>query len=103
MAIGDHQCQSDNFNGYWRSRKGPELSAWRREWLPTPIFLAGELHGQRSLAGYSPWGHKESDMTEHLTYKHIYATYLSNTRHDSTYANTNLSFIPLSKDSLNDQ
>ena len=31
---------------------------------PTPVFLPGETHGQRSLAGYSPWGHKESDMTE---------------------------------------
>ena len=28
---------------------------WRREWLPTPVFLPGELYGQRSLAGYSPW------------------------------------------------
>ena len=37
---------------------------WRREWQPTPVFLLGESHGQRSLAGYSPWGHKESDMTE---------------------------------------
>ena len=37
---------------------------WRREWLPTPIFLHGESHGQRSLEGYSPWGHKESDETE---------------------------------------
>ena len=32
--------------------------------LPTPVFLAGEYHGQRSLVGYSPWGHKKSDMTE---------------------------------------
>ena len=31
---------------------------WRREWLPTPVLLPGETHGQRSLAGYSPWGHK---------------------------------------------
>ena len=31
---------------------------WRREWLPTPVFLPGESHEQRSLAGYSPWGHK---------------------------------------------
>ena len=30
----------------------------------TPVFLPGESHGQRSLMGYSPWGHKESDMTE---------------------------------------
>ena len=33
---------------------------WRREWLPTPLFLSGEFHGQRSLAGHSLWGHKES-------------------------------------------
>jgi len=33
-----------------------------REWLPTPVFLPGELHGQGGLAGYSPWGRK--DMTE---------------------------------------
>ena len=32
--------------------------------LPTPVFLPGESRGQRSLAGYSPWGHKESDTTE---------------------------------------
>ena len=43
---------------------------WRREWLPTPVFLRGEFHGQRSLAGYSPWGCKESDTTEQLN-KHI--------------------------------
>ena len=33
---------------------------WRREWEPTPVFLPGESHGQRSLAGYRPWGLKES-------------------------------------------
>ena len=38
-----------------------------REWQPTPVLLPGESHGQRSLAGYSPCGHKESDMTEQLT------------------------------------
>ena len=39
---------------------------WRRAWQPTPVSLPGELHGQRSLAGYSPWGRKESDTTEAL-------------------------------------
>ena len=34
------------------------------KWQPTPVFLPGESHGQRSLVGYSPWGHKESDTTE---------------------------------------
>ena len=38
---------------------------WRYTWQPTPVFLPGESHGQRSLAGYSPWGGQESDMTEH--------------------------------------
>ena len=37
---------------------------WRRKWQLTPVFLPGESHGQRSLEGYSPCGHRESDMTE---------------------------------------
>ena len=37
---------------------------WRREWQPTPVFMPREYHGQRSLVGYSPWGHTESDTTE---------------------------------------
>ena len=40
---------------------------WRREWHPTPVFLPGEFHEQRSLVGYSPWGLRESDTTERLT------------------------------------
>ena len=40
----------------------------RRQWQPTPAFLPGESHGQRSLAGYSPWVCKESDTTEWLTH-----------------------------------
>ena len=36
---------------------------WRREWPPTPIFLPGESYAQRSLAGCSPWGFRESDVT----------------------------------------
>ena len=35
----------------------------RRKWQPTPVFMPGKSHGQSSLAGYSPWGGKESDMT----------------------------------------
>ena len=38
---------------------------WRRKWQPTPIFLPGKSHGQRSLVGYNAQGHKESDTTEH--------------------------------------
>ena len=39
-----------------------------RRWQPTPIFLPGESHGQRSLVGYSPWGCKESNTAEWLTH-----------------------------------
>ena len=39
---------------------------WRRAWPPTPVLLPGEFRGQRSLVGYNPWGHKESDKTEHI-------------------------------------
>ena len=43
---------------------------WRRQWQPTPLFLPGKFHGQRSLAGYSLWGCKELNMTERLNYHH---------------------------------
>ena len=49
----------------WETSIGKVL--WRREQLPTPVLLPGEFQEQRSLAGYSSWGHKESDMTELLT------------------------------------
>ena len=39
---------------------------WRREWLPSLVFLPGKFRGQRSLGGYSPWGSEESDTTEEL-------------------------------------
>jgi len=39
---------------------------WRRKWQATPVFLPGKSHGRRNLASYSPWGHKESDMTKRL-------------------------------------
>ena len=41
--------------------------SWRRQWQPSPVFLLEESHGQRSLAGYSPWGFDELDMTERLS------------------------------------
>ena len=44
---------------------------WSEKWQPTPVFLPGESHGRRSLMGYSPWGRKESEMTqvtEHSTF-----------------------------------
>ena len=55
--------------GWWRF-------PWRREWLPTPVFLPGEFNGQRSLVGCSPWGCKESDTTEWLTLSEDIRNYL---------------------------
>ena len=44
----------------WSLKLDPwlEKTPWRREWQPTPVFLPGESHGQRGLAGCSPWGHR---------------------------------------------
>ena len=54
------QCRRHKRCGFdpW-GRKIP----WRRKWQPTPIFLPGKFHGQRSMAGYSPWGRKEHIYT----------------------------------------
>ena len=41
---------------------------WSRNWQPTRVFSPREFHGQRSLAGHSPWGCKESDTTEQLAH-----------------------------------
>ena len=59
----EHNCQC-------RSRKRHRFDPWvgkipwKRKWQPTQVFSPGESHGQRSLASYSPWGHKELDTTE---------------------------------------
>ena len=44
----------------------------RRAWQPTPVFLPGESHGQRSLAGYSPRGHEELDTTDATYHTHTH-------------------------------
>ena len=69
----------------WRRRKrhrfNPWVSRipWSRIWQPTPVFSLGKFHGQRSLAGYSPWGHKESEWSELLsTHTHTYLLVIMN-------------------------
>ena len=59
------QCRRPRFNS-WVGK-----IPWRREWPLTPVSLLGESHGQRSLAGYSPWGCKELDMTDQLSHSHV--------------------------------
>ena len=57
-------CQCRRYNRH-RLHLWTRKTAWRRKWQPTPVFLPGESRGQRSLAGYSPWGHKESETIDH--------------------------------------
>ena len=62
---------------------GLERCAWRRERLPTPVSFPGECHGQRSLAGCSPRGRKESDTTERLKPAHGWFTlFYSRNKHN---------------------
>ena len=54
-----------NSSATYKSEFNPWVrkTPWRRERLPTPVFLTGESHGQRCLVVYNPWGHRELDMT----------------------------------------
>ena len=81
-SITKYQWDTLNYHGlHWASLvaqtvKNP-LAMWktwipipglvRRDWLSSPVFLPGEFHGQKSPAGYHPWGHKELSMTELYT------------------------------------
>ena len=60
------------------------------KWQPTPVLLPGKSHGQRSLVGYTPWGHKESDMTERLTHTHTHTHNIPLRYHLHTTFCTNL-------------
>ena len=62
------QCKRCGFNPW--VRKIP----WVRKWQPIPVFLPKKSHGHRSLAGYSPWGGKESNPTEWISHTHIHCS-----------------------------
>ena len=64
MTLCSHGKESACNAGEMGSIHGSERSPGEREWQPTPEFLPGRFHGQKSLGGYSTWGGKESDMTE---------------------------------------
>ena len=70
VKIFSCQCRRCRGQGFdlW-VRKIP----WRRKWQPAPVFLPGKSHGQKSLAAYCQWDHKELDMTER-TYTHTQVT-----------------------------
>ena len=66
--------QFSSFNGINPIQFTPFLNP-RWEWQPTAVFFPGEFHGERSLVGYSPWGHEELDVTEGLTVSFILNTF----------------------------
>ena len=61
------QCMRHKRGKRWGFSPWVGKIPWRRAWQPTPAFLPGESHGQRSLVGYRPWGRKESETTERLS------------------------------------
>ena len=65
------KCQPAMRETRFRSLAWEDLET---EWQPTPVFLPGKSHGQRTLVGYSPWGYRESDMTERLHFHLWYTT-----------------------------
>ena len=69
---------------------------WKRKWQSTPVFLPGNSHGRRSLAGYSPWGHKESDTTEHACRRVIYR--VNKTFHTLHGKNTKVDWFQIGKE-----
>ena len=65
------------------------MPIWRRKQQPIPVLLPGKSHGQRSLVGYSPWGHEELDMTERLQFQfhfHFHALEKEIATHSSVVA-----------------
>ena len=73
-----YQCRGCKRHGF---NPWVQKILWSRKWQPTPVFLPGKSHGQRSLAGYNPWGCKESDMTEYTPQPHSIDSLIDNTAH----------------------
>ena len=77
MCIYTSDASGKEYTCQCRRLKGHRFDSWvgriplRRAWQPIPGFLPGESHGQRSLAGYSPWGCKELDTTEVTEHAHV--------------------------------
>ena len=66
---------------------------WRRAWQPTPVFMTGEFHGQRSLAGYSPQGLTELDVTEAISHARRERRKLKQEIRDQQEQNTHRQYI----------
>ena len=89
-------CSGKESSGQCRRSKMQVPSLGRedslsRKWQCPPVFLPGKFHGQRNLTGYSPWGWKESDTTEHsmraYTHTHTHTHRGTHTRQDELFGN----------------
>ena len=81
LILGTITIKRDTLGEFSQGKQSPSPSLvlhhlWRRKWQPTPAFVPGKPHGQRSLVGCSPWGLKESDTTEQLKSSISYTTLL---------------------------
>ena len=75
MVSKESACNAGDLHAGQKTRFSPWVGKipWKRKWQPTPVFLPRKSHGQRSLLGYSPWGHEELDTTEVTWYTEISA------------------------------
>ena len=99
QAVGLPWCLSGKESACRRPRFNPWVRKvpWRKAWQPTPEVLPGQSHGQRSLVGYSPWGHKESDTTEVTQHKRMHKELLSY----QGFKSDSSSYLTQQKDSAN--
>jgi len=73
MGLSRYNSDKESACQCWRGHR-QRFDPWigkiplSKKWQPTPVFLPEKFHGQRSLVGFSPWGHRELDTTEHITY-----------------------------------
>ena len=83
-VVKESTCQCQRYKKMWVPSLGWE-DPWRRKWQPTPVFLPGESHGQRRLAGYTPWGQKRPTwLNTHAQSVPQYYPTLSDPTHCST-------------------
>ena len=83
-------CNREKYNHDFEiSLNGIYSIKWRRKWKPTPVFLPGKSHRQRSLADYHPWGCKELDTTETTWHLHSIKILNHYVVSQSKYSNVN--------------
>ena len=81
----EFSCQCRRYKKVWFDPWVGKVP-WRRAWQPTPVFLPGESHGQRNLAGYSLQGRRELDMTEVTEHAYLKTYYYDCFNHNTGFS-----------------